>query len=248
MGKFSTPRPRGALHPVLDAESQEISLRDEEGDLVPLTPITSDFSEATFYLKDRRKLRLFSGAGRYWFDTPVEITIDGKLIDGNYGRDRFWARAWCYFLGLRAFVTLVTTFMGFSFLILDPIDGFHRLSAAEEMDLFGSLIFLVALGLVRHLYLNFKPRISFYCSSLVIIAQVFWDSRHQFDEGYFQWWISNSGLLILILWICLRSSAAVSHLAKNGHPEAPAKGPWISWDEWPYPKPPGSFWRRWTLQ
>ena len=246
--KFSSPRPRGVLYPVLDVENQKISLRDGEGDDFPLTALTPDFSEATFDLKDGRKLRLFSGAGRYWFDTPVEIAIDGQLIDGNYGRDRFWARAWCYFLGLRAFVTLLTTYMGFSSLIFDPINGFFRLSAAEKNDLVGSLIFLVALGFTRHLYLTSKPRFSFYCSSLVVIAQVFWDSRHQFDEGFFRWWISNGGLFILILWICIRSGIAVNQLAKNGHPEAPARGPWISWDEWPYPKPPGSFWRRWTLQ
>ena len=248
MEEPSSPRPRGVLHPVLDVENQKICLRDGEGDDIPLTALTPDFSEATFDLKDGRKLRLFSGAGRYWFDTPVEISIDGTLIDGNYGRDRFWARAWCYSLGLQIFVTLLTTYLGFSTLISDPINGFRKLSTAGKIDLAGSLMFLVALCFVRYLYLNFKPQISIYCSNLVMFAQLFWESRHQLDEGFFQWWSANGGIILLILWICLRSTVAVNYLADNGHPEAPAKGPWISWDDWPYPKPPGSFWRRWTLQ
>ena len=230
---------------VLEPESGALSLVSGAGSPRPLTALTQSFTREDFDLEDEFILSIWSGAGRYWFDSPAEMAINGKLIDGNCGRDRFWARAWYYSLGFWIFIATLLTAGNLVSLLLLSFYGSDEGFLGESLPFYFAPPILVALVMVQRLFLT-RPIASFNISSpLIIVATI--GLSVVGAEGFLDWLMSSGFWNALVVVFCLRCGISMNRLRKSCYELVPMRGPWISWDELPYEKPAGSPLVRWVL-
>ena len=245
--------PLDELFLALDPEDGQLRFGNRLNSPVTLPRLTADVPRTEIELDEGRRLEIWPGAGRRWFDSPAEMSIDGNWLSGNYGRERFWVRAWYYSLGLPIFLLTTMSAAALAAVVLKrrygDNGGLFAQLGSPLTTLMAILIPLALFLLVQRFFLS-RPIPAFYLSGLLTIT--FWlggpfVTSEVTSEGTWDGF-SLPGLWIVCGFLLLfrQCRLSLNRLTATGHPQAPLKGPWISWHDVPFETPPAKP-TRWLL-
>ncbi len=214
---------------VLSEIGDKVAIRIGGETSMPAFRLTREAESFSMRLTDGRNLEVQIRQGRGWLDAAVEFWVDGVRSNSTMWEERFRVKAWYYFL-----LILSLFFLGIGLIPigLDVATSWFGLDTNLHEGLGQSSAFSVAGALLGWICLRFRAnpmealRIQHLAFVLLLCTTPLAATGISLS--------SLPGILLLAcavvpLWISVR--IAVNSLANTGHPDAPLKGPWISWSD-----------------